>query len=256
MIRLDEVTKIFDTATDERVCALEKVNLQVAPNEFCVTVGPSGCGKTTLLRLISGLTMPSIGEVYVGDRQVQEPRKDVGIVFQAPTLVPWRNVLQNVLLPIEILQLPLDQYTSRAKELLSLVGLAGFEMRNPWELSGGMQQRASICRALVFEPSVLLMDEPFGALDAMTREEMGLELQRIWSETRKTVVFVTHSITEAVFLADRVAVLTHRPGTIARIITIDLPRPRTIEMTYGDYFKEVGREIREEINANRPGNAK
>ncbi len=189
-------------------------------------VGRSGCGKSTLLRILAGLIPASAGSVSIGGSEVASPRRDVGFVFQRPALLPWRTVLENVLLPVELAGGGRAEARARALELLELVGLAGFEGRQPWELSGGMQQRVAMCRSLVSDPAVLLMDEPFAALDALTREDLSLELQRIWSEHRKTIVFVTHSIQEAVVLSDRVIVLTPRPGRIAREIRIDAPRPR------------------------------
>ncbi len=189
-------------------------------------VGRSGCGKSTLLRILAGLIPASAGSVSIGGSAVASPRRDVGFVFQRPALLPWRTVLENVLLPVELAGGGRAEARARALELLELVGLAGFEGRQPWELSGGMQQRVAMCRSLVSDPAVLLMDEPFLALDALTREDLSLELQRIWSEHRKTIVFVTHSIQEAVVLSDRVIVLTPRPGRIAREIRIDAPRPR------------------------------
>ena len=191
-------------------------------------VGRSGCGKSTLLRIIAGLLQATSGRVRVAGEPVTGPRPDVGLVFQRPALLPWRSVLENVMLPVEILRLDRRVYRERARELLGTVGLEGFEHRRPHELSGGMQQRAALCRSLIHDPAVLLMDEPFAALDALTREELSLELQRIWSEHRKTIVFVTHAIHEAVLLGDRVVVMTPRPGRIARVIDVDVPRPRSL----------------------------
>jgi NitT/TauT family transport system ATP-binding protein len=189
-------------------------------------VGRSGCGKSTLLRIVAGLIPASAGSVSIGGIPVTAPRRDVGFVFQRPALLPWRTVLQNVVLPVELAGGNRRAAGEHARSLLELVGLEGFEDRRPWELSGGMQQRAAMCRSLVSDPAVLLMDEPFAALDALTREELSLELQRIWSEHRKTIVFVTHSIQEAVVLSDRVIVLSPRPGRVAREVVVDAPRPR------------------------------
>jgi len=230
-----------------RVIALENVNVGIKQNEFVTLVGPSGCGKSTLLKLIGALIRPSRGKLLFDGKPITEPTRDVGIVFQEAVLLQWRNVLDNVLLPAEILGLDKAQSRARAMHLLQLVGLAGFEKRYPRELSGGMQQRVSICRALVHNPSLLLMDEPFAALDAMTREELGFELLRIWDTDKKTVVFVTHNITEAILLADRVVAMTPRPGRIAKIVEIDLPRPRTIDMEFTAQFKSYSDQIREVI---------
>jgi NitT/TauT family transport system ATP-binding protein len=225
------------------VTALDGVSLDVADGEFVAVVGRSGCGKTTLLRILGGLTLGTSGTVTVGGRTVTGPLRDAGMVFQAPTLLAWRNVLDNVLLPAEFLRLDLREARVRAKALLELVGLSGFEQRYPRELSGGMQQRAAISRALLHDPALLLLDEPFGALDALTREEMNLELLRIWSERRKTSVLITHSIAEAVFLADRVIVMTPRPGRVADIVPIPLPRPRTAAMRLEPEFARLVRRI-------------
>jgi NitT/TauT family transport system ATP-binding protein len=210
--------------------ALQDIAFRVGRGELLALVGPSGCGKSTLLRIVAGLRAPSRGRVTVDGRPVAGPVPAVGMVFQAPVLLKWRTVLDNVLLPAELSGLDARRYRPRAEALLRLVGLGDFAARFPRELSGGMQQRASLCRALLLDPPLLLMDEPFGALDAMTRDEMNLELLRVWGEgnaDRKTIVFVTHSIPEAVFLADRVVVMTPRPGRIARLVDVPLPRPRT-----------------------------
>src|SRR5881275_1864397 len=228
-ITLSGVSKTY-RSRDGDVPSLKPLDFHINEGEFFVVVGPSGCGKSTLLKMISGLLAPSTGEILVEGEQVTKPHGNVGIVFQNALLLPWRNILSNVMLPIDMKKLPRDEYLPRAKALLKLVGLEGFEKKLPWQLSGGMQQRASICRALVHDPAVLLMDEPFGALDAMTREKMNLELQRIWYDTKKTVMFITHSIPEAVFLSDRVLVMTERPGSIAAIYDVRLPRPRSLEV--------------------------
>jgi len=210
-------------------------------------VGPSGCGKSTLLKLIGALIRPSRGTLLFDGTALVRPTRDVGIVFQEPVLLAWRTVLDNVLLPAEIIGLDKASSRARALQLIDLVGLAGFEQRFPRELSGGMQQRVALCRALIHDPSVLLMDEPFAALDAMTREELGFELMRIWSADKKTVIFVTHNITEAILLADRVVAMTARPGRIARIVDIDLARPRTIDMEFTQRFKDYSDQVREVI---------
>jgi NitT/TauT family transport system ATP-binding protein len=214
-------------------------------------VGPSGCGKSTLLKLVAGLTLPTGGSIRVRQRPVSEPFPDVGFVFQQAVLLPWRSVLDNVLFSVEMLGLDPKQYRKQAGDLLELTGLGGFETTYPRELSGGMQQRVAICRALLPDPGLLLMDEPFGALDAMTREEMSLELLRIWEERRKTILFVTHSIPEAILLADRVVVMTPRPGRLARVLAIDLPRPRTMDLEFDPRFKAASDEIRRLIFAPR-----
>ena len=210
--------------------AIRDVGFQVAPGEFLTLLGPSGCGKSTLLMMIAGLLAPSRGVVAVDGVPVDGPRPDVGIVFQSPTLLPWRTVLGNVLIPIEMLRRPRREWEGRARELLAMAKLDDFATKLPHELSGGMKQRVSICRALIHDPRLLLMDEPFSALDALTRDQMGQELLRIWELYRKTVVFVTHSIREAVFLSDRVLVMSARPGTIAFETAIELPRPRTVDL--------------------------
>ena len=200
-----------------------------AEGEFVALVGPSGCGKSTLLKLVSGLIPPSGGVIRVNRQPVRGPTASIGIVFQNPLLMAWRSTLRNVLLQIEIRGLPVADYRATAQELIELVGLEGFEDAYPHQLSGGMQQRVGLCRALIHDPDLLLMDEPFGALDALTREQMNAELQRIWMDRRKTVLFITHSISEAVYLADRVLVMSPRPGRIVGEINVDLPRPRTVE---------------------------
>ncbi len=227
-IRIAGVSQLFTAGRRSTVRALDRVDLDVAENELVTVVGRSGCGKSTLLRIIAGLLTPSSGAVTIDGTPVTGPRRDVSVMFQRPALLPWRSVVENVLLPVEIHRLDRRTYRRRAHDLLELVGLGGFADRSPWELSGGMQQRAALCRALVAEPRILLMDEPFAALDALTREELGLELQRIWGEHRTTIVLVTHSIEEAVLLADRVVVMSPRPGRVARIVPVDLPRPRSL----------------------------
>jgi len=230
-----------------RVTALKDVSFSIKQNEFVTLVGPSGCGKSTLLKLIGALIRPSRGTLLFDGTPLLRPTRDVGIVFQDAVLLEWRTVLDNVLLPTEILGLDKVKSRNRAIDLINLVGLGGFEKRFPRELSGGMQQRVSLCRALIHNPSVLLMDEPFAALDAMTREELGFELMRIWDTDKKTVIFVTHNITEAILLADRVVAMTPRPGCIARVVDIDLARPRTIDMEFTQKFKSYSGQIREVI---------
>ncbi len=258
MITLNRVTRIFDSRDGDQITALEDVSLEIGTNEFITLVGPSGCGKSTLLRIVAGLILPTAGTATIGGQPITEPRQETGIVFQAPTLLPWASVLDNVLLPLRMMRRMDSGSTDKAAALLKLVGLDGFESKSPRELSGGMQQRVAICRALVHEPDILLMDEPFGALDALTREEMTMELLRIWGERPKTVLFVTHSITEAVVLADRVVVMSPRPGRIAEIIDIKSPRPRSFHVEGDPAFHDASRRIRQLIFGNRhvdPGRA-
>lgn len=246
LIEYDKVRKVYNSGQDE-VVALEEVSLKVADGEFVTVVGRSGCGKTTLLKLTAGLLAPTAGTITVAGESVRTPLTNIGIVFQAPVLLAWRKTLDNVLLQIEARGLDVAAYRQKALDLLDLTGLKGFEDRYPNELSGGMQQRVSISRALVHDPPLLLMDEPFGALDAITRDEMNLELLRIWGEATKTVFFITHSIAEAVFLGDRVIVMTPRPGRIAEVIDLDLPRPRKTELRDSPEFTTYVRHIRKSL---------
>jgi NitT/TauT family transport system ATP-binding protein len=245
-IHIEHLSKVY-ASREGSVTALDDVNLSIRANEFVTLVGPSGCGKSTLLKVIGALIKPSRGVLLHDGEPVTNPTRDVGIVFQEAVLLQWRTVLENVLLPAEILGLDKAKSRSRAMDLINLVGLGGFEKRYPRELSGGMQQRVSICRALIHNPSVLLMDEPFAALDALTREELGFELMRIWAADKKTVVFVTHNITEAILLADRVVAMTPRPGRIARVVDIALARPRTIDIEFTETFKSYSDQVREVI---------
>ncbi len=232
LLRVSALDMRYRSRRSGMLHALDGISLEVAQGEFVSLVGPSGCGKTTLLKLMAGLQGGFEGGITLAGQPVTRPSADVGIVFQEPTLLPWRTVLQNVMLPVELARQDLREHSPRALALMKTVGLAGFEHKYPKELSGGMRQRAGICRALVRDPRVLLMDEPFGALDAMTREFLNVELQRIWlgdgGTARKTIVFVTHSIPEAVFLSDRVVVMSPRPGRVAEIVPVDLPRPRQL----------------------------
>jgi NitT/TauT family transport system ATP-binding protein len=249
LIALDRVGMVYSTASGA-VEALREISFGVGAGELAALVGPSGCGKSTLLRIIAGLRPATSGAVAVEGRPVDGPLHAVGMVFQAPVLLKWRRVLDNVLLPAELARLDSRRYEPRARELLKLVGLDGFADKYPRELSGGMQQRAALCRALLLDPPLLLMDEPFGALDAMTRDELNLELLRVWgegSERRKTIVFVTHSIPEAVFLADRVVVLTPRPGRVTSIVQVPLPRPRTVASRASADFGAVTIQIHEAL---------
>jgi NitT/TauT family transport system ATP-binding protein len=227
LIELRSVSKTFRTRSGEDVRALGEVSLAIAPREFVCIVGASGCGKSTLLRLVAGLVAPTTGAVAIAGSLVAGPRRDIGMVFQDPVLLPWRTVLKNVLVPAEVIGMNGGDAARRAQALLDLVGLRGFTDKYPGELSGGMRQRAAIARALMHDPEILLMDEPFGALDAMTREAMNQELVRIWQAHRKTVILVTHSIDEAVFLADRVIVMSPRPGSIRETLPVKVERPRT-----------------------------
>ncbi len=245
-----DVVKQFETIEGERIDALDRINLAVHEGEFVSVVGPSGCGKSTLLRCIAGTLPRTAGEIFVRGAPVTGPRRDIGIVFQTATLLPWRNVLQNALLPVEVQGLDRKIYTERARELLRMVGLAGFEREYPFELSGGMQQRVSITRALVHDPAVLLMDEPFGALDALTREQMNLDLQRIWAQAGKTVFLITHSIAEAVFLSDRVIVMSARPGRVVAEFDVTFARPRSLDVMGAPEFGQRVTEIRRHLAAS------
>jgi NitT/TauT family transport system ATP-binding protein len=233
--------------------AIREISCDVADGEFLSVLGPSGCGKSTLLMMIAGLFQPSAGEICIKDTKVTGPRREVGVVFQNPVLLPWRTVFQNVMFPVELMKLPRAQYGRRATELLRMAKIEEFADLLPRQLSGGMRQRVAICRALVHDPSILLMDEPFSALDAITRDEMGVELLRIWQANRKTVVFVTHSIREAAFLSDRVLVMGRRPATIIDEVAIDLPRPRHIGMTEDEAFNRYIRHLRKAIEASHAG---
>ncbi|HEX7472500.1 MAG TPA: ABC transporter ATP-binding protein [Candidatus Limnocylindrales bacterium] len=231
------------------VTALQGIDLAIGSGEFVSLIGPSGCGKSTLLRLIGDLTGPTTGEIRVNDKPARQARldRDYGMVFQAPVLMDWRTIARNIELPLEIMGFPKEERARRSAELLRLVELEGFQHLHPWQLSGGMQQRVAIARALAFDPKLLLMDEPFGALDEMTRERMNLELMRIWGRTGTTVVFVTHSIPEAVFLSTRVVVMSARPGRVSRIVDIDLPQPRTVDTRELERYFELVTAVREAL---------
>mgnify|MGYP003287463848 CR=1 FL=1 len=249
-IRVVDATKVYETKSGP-VNALEGFSVDIRDGELICILGPSGCGKTTLLWAMSGLHALTRGQVLLDDQPIAGPRpREIGMIFQDANLLPWRNLRQNIEFPFEIKRETKDR--ERIAGLVEVTGLAGFEGAMPRELSGGMQQRASIVRALAQDPAVLLMDEPFGALDAFTRDEMNLLLLKLWSETGKTVVFVTHNIGEAIFLADRVVVMTSRPGRLARIYDIDLPRPRTIEMTFEPAFIGLIQEIKRTVEAGGP----
>jgi len=246
-IRIEGLSKHFGDGSDG-VLALQDIDCSIEQGSFVTIVGPSGCGKSTLLRILAGLLDYDTGQVALDGQSIRGTRRDVGVVFQSSILLPWRTILENVMLPAEVLGLPIKQARERALQLLHMVRLDGFEHKLPRQLSGGMQQRASIARALLHDPKILLMDEPFGALDAMTRERMNLELQRIWIESGKTVVLITHSIPEAVFLGDRVFVMSPRPGTLERVLPIDLPRPRAMAVMSDPVFAAATASIRERFS--------
>jgi NitT/TauT family transport system ATP-binding protein len=248
VVQLRNVRKQFGRGG---VVALEGIDLEVGAGEFVSLIGPSGCGKSTLLRIVGDLTEPTSGEVVVNGKTARQARidRDYGIVFQDAVLYDWRTVAKNIALPLEMLGWERRRRAERVEEMLELVELTGFEGHHPWQLSGGMQQRVSIARALSFDPALLLMDEPFGALDEMTRERMNMELLRIWEQAGSTIVFVTHSIAEAVFLSTRVVVMSPRPGRIASVVPVDLGRPRTVETREEPRFFELVTEVRELLRA-------
>jgi NitT/TauT family transport system ATP-binding protein len=243
LIAAEEVSRVFRSGA-KIVNALDCVSFEINEASFVSFVGPSGCGKSTLLKIVAGLLPASTGRISVSTKAVNGPLENVGMVFQSPVLLKWRSVLENILLPVEFAKLDVTDHLGRARSLLKLVGLEDFEEMYPYQLSGGMQQRASLCRALVMDPQLLLMDEPFGALDAMTRDELDMELLKLWQEKRKTVLFVTHSIQEAVFLSDQVLVMSPRPGRLLATLAIELPRPRTMEMMSSARFGEYTLKVR------------
>lgn len=256
IISIADVSKVFRPSGGAEVRALEGINLDIAHGEFVALIGPSGCGKSTLLRMIADLIPPSAGAITISGKTPEQARKDrdYGFVFQSATLYNWRTVIKNVELPLEIMNFGKDERRQRARDMLRLVELQDFEDKFPWQLSGGMQQRVSIARALAFEPRILLMDEPFGALDEMTRERMNNELLRIWGAmSGMTVIFVTHSISEAVYLSSRVVVMSPRPGRIAEIIDIDLPRPRGSETRDQDQFFHLTSRVRHALRGGVAG---
>jgi len=253
MMSVQHVTKHYKTGTGT-VHALEDLSLEIPQGEFLCILGPSGCGKSTLLWGMSGLHDLTGGQIMINGTPVEGPRPEIGMIFQDANLLPWRDLWQNIQFPFEIKKIDFKPYEGRVNRLLDDVGLAGFEKKMPRELSGGMQQRASIVRCLSYDPDVILMDEPFGALDAFTRDEMNLLIQKIWMETGKTIVFVTHNVSEAIFLADRVVVLTPRPGRLAHIFPVDLPRPRTIDMTFSPAFIEMILKVKATIERGVQGN--
>jgi NitT/TauT family transport system ATP-binding protein len=253
ILSLAGVTKRFTTRANDSVLALDEVQLDIGRNQFVTIVGPSGCGKSTLLKIISGVIPPTGGTVRFEGNPLRKSSRQIGMVFQRPVLLPWRSVIGNVLFPIEMLGWDVATYRDEAMRLIESVGLHGFERALPNELSGGMQQRVAICRALIYDPQMLMMDEPFGALDAMTREDLSVELLRIWTERKKTVVFVTHSIPEAVLLADRVVIMAARPGRILMDLPVKLPRPRSLETERASEFQDMVHTIRAAIYGQRKG---
>lgn len=243
ILQVRQLSIIFPDGIDG-LKALDDISFSVSPEQFVCVLGPSGCGKTTLLRTLAGLLPPTSGEVIFKNFSLTSPRPRVGMVFQKANLMPWRTALENILLPLEIQHVPQQQALEKAQSLIELVGLPGFEDSLPRDLSGGMAQRVAIARALIHEPDLLLMDEPFGSLDALNRERMGSELTRIWQARRKTVIMVTHSISESLFLADRVLVLSPRPGRLCLDLPVNLPRPRVEDVRYTPEFSALARQVR------------
>jgi NitT/TauT family transport system ATP-binding protein len=243
-IRVERLSKAYRSRDGSEVEALRDVSFTVGCGEFVSIVGQSGCGKSSLLKILAGLLSKTSGVISIEDRELDGPRSDIGLMFQKPLLLEWRRVLDNVLLPVEIYRLDRKEYEEKARRLLGTAGLADFLTKYPFELSGGMQQRVALCRALVAEPSLLLMDEPFGALDTLTRQKMGFELLRLWEEWKSTVLFVTHDVDEAVMLSDRVLVMSSRPGTVLGSFTVDLPRPRQIFIKDTAEFIHISSRIR------------
>jgi NitT/TauT family transport system ATP-binding protein len=246
-ILVAEHLQMIFASPDSELEALAEADFVVSPNEFVCIIGPSGCGKSTLLRILGGLVRPTSGRVLLDGAPLTAPQRKIGFVFQRSNLMPWRSALRNVMLPLEIQGVPRDHAEGQARELLALVGLSGFADTLPRDLSGGMRQRVALARALIHDPEVLLLDEPFGALDALTRERMNWELLSIWQARRKTVLMVTHNIQEAVFLSDRVLAMSPRPGRVEQEVVIDLPRPRTPEALYSSRFLELTRTLRESL---------
>ncbi len=257
-VLLDGVDLTYRAGEGEGTLALKGADLDIGKGEFAAVVGPSGCGKSTILKLVSGLLKAERGRVEVAGKPVQGPVKMVGMAFQNPTMLPWLTAIDNVLVPLKIVPPYRSQfkqkraeYEERARALFKTVGLAGFEKRNPWQLSGGMQQRASLCRALIHEPALLLLDEPFGALDAFTREDLWATLQELWMTRRPTVILVTHDLREAAYLADRIFVMSSRPGRVLATHEVHFPRPRTLAMTFSEKFVELNHALRNEISDAR-----
>jgi NitT/TauT family transport system ATP-binding protein len=252
-IEAAEVSKIYRSGTADAVEAVSAVSFRVEQGQFVAILGPSGCGKSTLLMMVGGLEATTAGAISVGGTPMTGPRTSIGIMFQDSTLLPWKSALDNVLFPIRVLKRPIEQYREAAQTLLERVGLGGFEHKKPHELSGGMRQRVAICRALVYDPDLLLMDEPFSALDAITRDEMNELLLDLWQQYTKTALFVTHSIREAVFLADRVLVMTRRPATVVEDLTIPFARPRSMAIGETREFNEICGHLRERIEDSHFG---
>lgn len=249
-VEISQLSKVYKTREDDDVVAIERIDLQFEPGTFVAVVGPSGCGKSTLLSMLAGLISASTGRIAIDGDAISRPHPKIGVVFQSDLLLYWRTVLDNILLPIEIKKLDLSKFRMRAEELLEQVGLKGFGNKFPSELSGGMRQRVAICRALIQEPGLLLMDEPFGALDALTREQMIMDMQSMWLRVQNTVLFITHGIDEAVFLADRVLVMSPRPGRIDLDLKIDMPRPRQWSKVHEDkVYHGYVRQIRDIFEA-------
>jgi len=252
-VEVAEVSKIYRSGKGEAVEAVSSVSFTVPRGQFVAILGPSGCGKSTLLMMVGGLEAATSGRIAIGGTPMIGPRTSIGIMFQDATLLPWKSAVDNVLFPIRVLKRPIDQYWDPAHALLDRVGLNGFAHKKPHELSGGMRQRVAICRALVYDPELLLMDEPFSALDAITRDEMNELLLDLWQQYTKTALFVTHSIREAVFLADRVLVMTRRPSTIVEDLTIPFARPRSLDIGESREFNEICRHLRERIEHSHQG---
>ncbi|MBZ0162274.1 MAG: ABC transporter ATP-binding protein [Notoacmeibacter sp.] len=248
VIEIKGVSKTYKTQ-DGEVPSLRPLDFDINEGEFLVVVGPSGCGKSTLLKLIAGLLPPSAGEIRVENRVVTSPHRDVGIVFQSALLLPWRRVLENVMMPVEVKGLPIEEYRRRALDLIKMVGLDGFERKYPWQLSGGMQQRAAICRALVHDPKIVLMDEPFGALDEIVRDHLNEQLLELWARTDKTICFVTHSIPEAVYLSTKIVVMSPRPGRVTDVIESTLPKERPLDIRETEEFLAIAHRVREGLRA-------
>lgn len=247
ILQVESLTKAFQSNQNGPLLAVANISFAVSPGEFLGIVGPSGCGKTTLLHLLAGLLPPTQGQIWVAGEPLTQPRPEIGVVFQKPNLMPWRTVLDNILLPLQVQAVPHNQALPRSQEVLALVGLSDFATAYPKQLSGGMEQRVAVARALIQQPKILLLDEPFGALDALTRERLNLELLRLWQTQNLTALMVTHDIREAVFLADRVLVLSPRPASLAAEFMVNLPRPRPKGIEFSEAFGHLAHEIRQAI---------
>lgn len=247
ILQVESLTKAFQNDQNGQILAVANISFAVGIGEFLGIVGPSGCGKTTLLHLLAGLLPPTKGQIWVAGQPLTQPHPEIGVVFQKPNLMPWRTVLDNILLPLQVQAISHSEALQRSKEVLAMVGLSEFAVAYPKQLSGGMEQRVAVARALIQQPKILLLDEPFGALDALTRERLNLELLRLWQTQNLTAVMVTHDIREAVFLADRVLVLSQRPATVAAEFKIDLPRPRPQGIEFSEIFGHLAYEIRQAI---------